>query len=238
MFDFPKSKAPELTPLKNSFVYDDVENELRNLFVDLFETYLSVDAFDTNALGMSHLGTLDLVKRSINADGLVLLPGDKEEPSTRYVYRAWKSRNVQGRGLYFLKTYLQALFPENWVVEQRMQNKALPYPTDLFDRSLYENDPSKFLTSRLNIKVDATTSIPYNLSILIPIISAIIPARFLTKIILYIFAGSKTRIGAWGNPSLKLTGESHIINPNQTMKIYSFGNPCLTLSGFSNVSSN
>lgn len=241
MFDFPKSKAPELAPLKNSFVYDDVENELRNLFVDLFEAYLSVDAFDANALGMAHLGTLDLVRRSVNADGLVLLPGDKEESSTRYVYRAWKSRNVQGRGLYFLKTYLQGLFPGAWRVDQMMQAKASAYPTALFSREFYENDTTKFLTSRLRIVLDAAKTNYPNLLSLLPIISAIIPARFIPRLYLALFTDAKLVVAAVGNPSIKFRFDAYVVSPNWAeflakTQLFGRGNPAITLNISSTIS--
>jgi hypothetical protein len=231
--DFPNAKLPSLIPLQHSFAVDDVEDQLRNLFIDLFDANLSVDAFDINALGMAHLGSFGLVKRMVNADGLVLLPGDREEPATRYVYRAWKSRNVQGRGLYFLKTYLQSLFPGVWSVEQQMQEIAQPYPTALSDRSSTGNDADKFLTSRLSIKLDSAGNIP-DVSGLIPIISAIVPARFVPKMTVVSYGATEMSIAARGNPAITLRSTGDILEPSYVYPdapalMASIGNPAITL---------
>ncbi|MFZ4540031.1 hypothetical protein, partial [Propionivibrio sp.] len=102
------------------------------LFLDLFDSNVAANAFDANVLGSAHLGSLDLVRKSVNMDGLALLQGDREEAATRYLYRAWKSTDVQGRGLHFLRTYLQMMFPNLCEVEQLWQDKSQPYPTALF----------------------------------------------------------------------------------------------------------
>jgi hypothetical protein len=228
--DFPSAQKPSLTPLRYSFAVDDIEDQLRNLFVDLFDSHLSTDAFDANVLGAAHLGTLALVKRSVNKDGLVLLPGDREEAATRYVYRAWKSGNVQGRGLYFLKTYLQALFPGVWSVEQQMQDKAQPYPTAMYDRSQYGDDADKYMTSRVHIKLDATGGIP-DVTSLVPIISAIIPARFVPKLIVVSYSDARYAIAAQGNAAITLRSGGTVLEPS-----VSFNDAPATVAAQGNVS--
>lgn len=120
-----------MLPLAHSGATTTVEAELKALFIELFKSALAQRMFDVNTLGAAHLGSLDLVRRAINADGLVLMQGDRQEAATRYLYRAWKSGDVQGRGLHFLRTYLQLLFPGMCQVEQLWHDKALPYPTGL-----------------------------------------------------------------------------------------------------------
>jgi hypothetical protein len=127
--DFSNAELPRLLPLENSYAENDVEADLKALFLDLFRNMLAPDVFDVNVLGAAHLGSFDLVRQSVNTDGLVLLQGDREEAATRYLYRAWKSGNVQGRGLHFLRTYLQMLFPNECEVEQLWHDKNEPYPT-------------------------------------------------------------------------------------------------------------
>lgn len=129
--DFPNAQLPRLTPLEGSFAENEIEADLKRLFIDLFGSNLAADSFDANVLGSAHLGSFDLVRKSINMDGLVLLQGDREEAATRYLYRAWKSGDVQGRGLHFLRTYLQMLFPNLCEVDQLWHDKALPYPSGL-----------------------------------------------------------------------------------------------------------
>ncbi|MCM1128928.1 MAG: hypothetical protein NC211_03495 [Alistipes senegalensis] len=129
--DFSNAKLPVLLPLENSYAENEIESDLKKFFLDLFNEHLAVDTFDVNVLGAAHLGSFNLVRRSVNADGLVLLQGDREEAATRYLYRAWKSCNLQGRGLHFLRTYLQMLFPNQCKVQQLWHEKDKPYPTAL-----------------------------------------------------------------------------------------------------------
>ncbi|MBL8473713.1 MAG: hypothetical protein JNM98_18125 [Rhodocyclaceae bacterium] len=130
--DFPNAQLPRLLPLENSYAENEVEAGVKALTIDLFNTLLAADVFDANVLGAAHLGSFDSVRRSVNADGLVLLQGDREESATRYLYRAWKSGDVQGRGLHFLRTYLQMLFPNSCQVDQLWHDKTLPYPTGVY----------------------------------------------------------------------------------------------------------
>ena len=130
--DFQNAQLPRLIPLEGSFAENEAEADLKKLFLDLFGANLAGDSFDANVLGAAHLGSLDLVRKAVNTDGLVLLQGDREEAATRYLYRAWKSGDVQGRGLHFLRTYLQMLFPNECEVEQLWHDKESPYPTALY----------------------------------------------------------------------------------------------------------
>lgn len=238
-FDFQNAQTPQLTPLRHSFAVDDAENDLRNLFIDLFDVYIGSAAFDANVLGMAHLGTLGLVRKSVNSDGLVLLPGIGEEAATRYVYRAWKSRNLQGRGLYFLKTYLQALFPGAWDVQQQMQLSAQPYPTALTDRQIAGNDVDKYLTSRLHIKFDA--QYVSDVSALTPVISSIIPARFIPKLMVVLYGNSGIEIASVGRGAITLRGSGTVLPapqnqmPDANSSFASRANIAITLKGSGSV---
>lgn len=129
--DFSNAQLPTLLPLERSYAENAVEADLKQLFLDLFKAKLADDVFDANVLGAAHLGSFNLVRRAVNNDGLVLMQGDREEASTRYLYRAWKSGDAQGRGLHFLRIYLQMLFPGLCQVDQLWHDKSLPYPTGL-----------------------------------------------------------------------------------------------------------
>lgn len=129
-FDFANAQLPRLYPLEQSHAQNEVEDELRRLTMRLWDDHLAEQAFDVNVSGMAHLGSFELVRRSVNQDGLALLPGGGEEPSTRYLYRAWKARNHQGRGLHFARTYLQMLFPNVSKVEQLYMPLEGQYPDD------------------------------------------------------------------------------------------------------------
>jgi len=137
-------------------------------------------------LGAAHLGSFDLVRKAVNTDGLVLLQGDGEEPATRYLYRAWKSRNTQGRGLHFLRTYLQMLFPNIGEVVQLWQGKNALYPTDLRE----EESADAFLTSRLCITVNSWPDANAD-RLVMDCITQVVAARFVPK--LQHFMASSTR---------------------------------------------
>lgn len=126
-FGFPCAQAPEAAPLQASFANGQIESELKAIFLEAF-ALVADDTFDASVLGAAHLGSFDLVRRATNRDGLVLLRGDREEAATRYLYRAWKSGDVQKRGLHFLRTYLQMLFPNVSEVAQLWHDKEMPYP--------------------------------------------------------------------------------------------------------------
>lgn len=175
--DFPNAQLPELTPLKNSFAVDDVENDLRNLFIDLFESMMAQSAFDINVIGVGHLGSLDLIRKLVNVDGLALIDGDREETATRYLYKAWKSRNKNGRGFHFLATYLQLLFPNGYAIEQMAQAKSGTYPNQL--SPLLRSDSTKFSTSRVRVAIDSSKTTWENIDKMAPILSSIIPARLI-----------------------------------------------------------
>lgn len=132
--DYPHALYPSMLPLEASFTRDDTEEDLKRFFIDLFASYLAESAFDANVLGAAHLGSIGLVQKSLNQDGLLLLQGGaSDDASSRYLYRAWKSGNAQGRGLHFLKTYLQLLFPNDCEVRQ-LWGETLdyrPYPQHL-----------------------------------------------------------------------------------------------------------
>lgn len=135
-FGFKNAQMPALLPLEGSFAENAVEADLKRLFIDLFKARLGETAFDANVLGSAHLGSLDLVRKSVNTDGLAMLSGSSEEAATRYLYRAWKSCNTQGRGVHFLRTYLQMLFPNRCEVTQLWHKK-----TDVYPRRLSSTNP-------------------------------------------------------------------------------------------------
>ena len=99
-FDLASVKLPEMKPLQGSFDADDTEQDLRKLFLDLFRNHLAGSAYDVNVSGAMHLGSYDLVRRAVNADGLMLLQGERSEAAVRYLYRAWRARNRNGRGFF------------------------------------------------------------------------------------------------------------------------------------------
>lgn len=175
--DFPNAQLPSLIPLQNSFAADDIEDDLRNLFIDMFELLLAEKAFDLNLIGVGHLGSMDLIRKLVNVDGLALIDGPREETATRYLYKAWKSRNKNGRGFHFLATYLQLLFPNGYNIDQMAQAKSGTYPNEL--SPLSRADSTKFSTSRVRVALDSSKATWENVIKMAPILSSIIPARLI-----------------------------------------------------------
>jgi hypothetical protein len=189
-------QLPQLTPLEKSFAVDEVEEQLKQMFIDLFNAHLAERAHDVNVLGMAHLGTLNLVRRIVSVDGLVFIPNTREEAATRRIYRAWKAGNAQGRGLHFLRAYLQLLFPNSWTIDQQMQAKASPYPTALSPAQYTLNDPDKYLTSRIKVWVSSQASNAGSVGAIAKILKDIIPARLIPEINISETSSTTLRVGS------------------------------------------
>lgn len=193
--DFKNARLPELRPLQGSFTQNKTEAEVKQLALDLFQKTLAEKTFDVNVIGAAHLGSLDSVRKSVNWDGLALLPGTEgdEGAAMRYLYRAWQSRDVQGRGMHFLRSYLQLLFPNLCRVEQMWQEKDTAYPHGLHSAIDPEDviDPeTMYLTSRVLIALDLTVS-TRSITQLTNIFRSILPARLVPQFLFWIIFGVK-----------------------------------------------
>ena len=153
-FDFKLSVKPDAQPLKSSHEANNIEAELKGIFNDLF-ALTGKGTFDAGVLGAAHLGSFDLVRRSVNRDGLVLLSGDREEAATRYLYRAWQSGDIQKRGLHFVRTYLQLLFPGESEVSQLWHTKSGPYGTAFISKEARDPYWYRFI-GEAGLKVDGS----------------------------------------------------------------------------------
>lgn len=174
--------APTLAPLVNSAAYDEIEAELKQVFLDLFATYLRSTERDLNVVGVAHLGSLDLLEKMIKQDGLAVFGDDTY--AVQYLYRAWHARNPK-RGMIFLKTYLQLIWPNGWIVDQLWQDKRLPYPTKLLVRSaITDPDPTTnyFMTSRISVSIADDDESGINIPRVEPALRSALAARFLLEI--------------------------------------------------------
>lgn len=213
--DFPTSKLPELKPLENSFAYDAVEKELKDLFIQLYKENLGQQTFDTCVLGVPHLGSFELVQKTINRDGLSLLRNSAEETATRYLYRAWKSGDIQKRGLSILKIYLQLLFGSLAQVTQLQHPKSgATYPQAVSE--YFHNtglSPNNFLTSRIYVDVDTSLASESIKSISSSIQSAL-PARFVPEIRFKTFTTKSQmsfNFAAVGNMTVQFDGSGTLV---------------------------
>jgi hypothetical protein len=127
--------------------------------MDAFRDFLRSLEREIGVYGAPHLGGFDQVERWVKADGLAMARGGSQD-AMRYLFKAWRARNPK-RGLHFLRTYLQLLWPNAWAVDQLWQKKSQPYGQALYGREellargVINIDDDHFLTSRLNVDVAA-----------------------------------------------------------------------------------
>ena len=182
MFDFQASVIPQMTPLQKSYTNNSFEREIKELFIDLFKTHLGEATFNAFVLGSPHLGSFDLVRKSINTDGISLLQSNVEETTTRYLYRAWKSGDVQKRGLHILRVYVKLLFGSLAEVTQLQHSIHEPYPTKLVEYK--PGDPllpDHYLTSRVYVDIDASFA-DESIKRIASSVQSILAARFVPEI--------------------------------------------------------
>lgn len=173
---------PALGPLVNSAKFNDIESELKQIFLDLFSTYLRASERDLNVYGAAHLGSLDLLTKRIKEDGLAVFGDDIN--AVNYLYRAWNFRNPK-RGMIFLRTYLQLLWPNSFTIDQLWQKKGVPYPTALSARGdITDADPETnyYLTSRIRVSIDDADETGDSATRVLPALLSVLAARFLIEL--------------------------------------------------------
>lgn len=155
----------DLKPLAQSAAYDQAEEELKALTIMLWQKHFAFPASDVNVYGAPHLGSKDLILRSLKADGISNLnPTKLERGNARYLLLADRHKN-QKRGVHFLRTFLKCVWGDDFNIEQLYQSKAEPYPTELKsqdeinEKGLNRND--YFLTSRLSIELGGDSNKPF-----------------------------------------------------------------------------
>lgn len=181
-FDFKSSVVPQMLPLERSFTQNLFEKELKALFISLFKSKLGDQSFNAFVLGSPHLGSFDLVRQCVNSDGISLLQSNGEEIATRYLYRAWKSGDVQKRGLHILRMYIKLLFGNLAEVTQQQHSVNEIYPNHLIDYDpavgLY---PDHYLTSRVYVDID-TSLADESIKRIASSVQSLLPARFVPEI--------------------------------------------------------
>jgi hypothetical protein len=182
-----------LYPLRQSAEGRTVESELKALFIHLYEQRLLEKADDLNVYGAAHLGSFALVERFVKADCLALLRNN-DDGAMRYLYRAWRARN-HGRGLHFLRTYLQLLWPDAWELDQLWQDKDQAYPTALIPAPAPNvAPPNHYLTSRLRVGIEGVTDTPDQIVRMTPALRSVIAAKFVLNVVITRKVESTTRL--------------------------------------------
>ena len=153
--------SQNLKPLQASYEENDLEADLKQLFIDLYESKLRTEDDEINVMGMPHLGSIGLIQKNMRVDGLSLL-NDSDEARMRYIFKAWRYLNKQ-RGLHFLRLYLRVLYGASQDVAQMWQKKGRPYAEVTALKSEDEiirdgeSESDYFLTSRIRVDLDVTT---------------------------------------------------------------------------------
>lgn len=205
--------SPDLLPLRNSAEYDQLESELKAIFLAVFNGMIRARERSLNLYGMPHLGDSELLERNLKADGLAVIRRDAS--SLSFLLKSWRSRNPK-RGLGFLQTYLQTVFPNDWTVDQLWHPIATAdaYPAH---RKAPADPQTHFLTSRVRVGIDVSVVTSSDLTMMARALRSTLAARLVLEIILSQRVRTEFRIanGFGGRILLRTTGTliNQSINP-------------------------
>lgn len=147
--------TPQLGPVAQTHRHDQLESQVIDMMMEIFRANLRDEERSLNANAMPHLASVSMIEMWIMADGLGVIKGGHRD-HLRYLFKAWRSRNPK-RGLHFLRTYLQMIWPNGWTATQMWQQKDAPYPAALVSpltpAEIEAIRPTHFLTSRINVSV-------------------------------------------------------------------------------------
>lgn len=179
-----------LAPLQSSTDYWDeidessIENELKQLFIALFQQSLRTQFRRIDHYGYPHLldePDFETVQRFVKLEGLSLLNRETDnQPYMREVFRAWRGQHPR-RGLGFLAFYLQMLWPNAWQITQYWHSVSTvgSYPSNIVT---HEAEGS-FLTSRVAVTLDPDQiTNPSELVKMIPALKRVVPARIVLNV--------------------------------------------------------
>lgn len=169
--------APALQPLAQSYEANELETELKAIFMAVFEKLLRESERNLNLYGMAHLGGDGLMASALKADGIAMV----KRSSTRmqFLMKANRSRNPR-RGLLFIKKYLQAIWPNIWLVEPLWHPIAevAQYPA----LCVPNGDPeTHFLTSRVRITLPVSSDNGLGLTEIAKAFRSTLPARLMLE---------------------------------------------------------
>lgn len=168
----------DLAPLRESHEANDLEAELKALFMEMLDAFVRAGEREVNTLGTPHLGPFSQVESGVKNEGLALYRR-ADEGAMRYLFRAWRARNPK-RGLHMLRTYLQVLWPQGWTVEQMYQVKGQPYPQVLWAQSA----PDRYRTSRVRVGIESPNTTGDDVLAAVPALRSVVPARILLEFVM------------------------------------------------------
>lgn len=168
-----------LAPYKQSFAFDELEQDIQSLFFEVFNELYGDVIEDIHYYGMPHLGSPKVVERFTKQDGLAVLrrPTSNDE-TMRVIYANWKSLSSK-RGLSFLEFVLQMIWADQWEIQRLYHSteRVDSYPT--LATTMQTRD--SFLTSRINITLSQNIDVDEVIEIA-PILSRLVPANIVAKI--------------------------------------------------------
>lgn len=170
--------APDLQPLRESHEADQLEAELKILFIRLFDQFIRPMAQEVNTVGMPHLGPFEQFERAVKNEGLALVRRGDEE-AMRYLFKAWKARNPK-RGLHMLRLYMRLLWPDGWSVNQLWCDKDGSYPQDV----RLTDGGHHFLTSRVQVTISSGVTSGSDVASVAPALRSVVPARVVLNLTL------------------------------------------------------
>lgn len=168
-----------LSPYNQSFAFDDTEQALKNLFIDVFTELFKDQIGDIHHYGMPHFGSPKVVERFTKQDGLVVLRRQQSSDLImRVIYANWRSM-ASRRGLSFLEFVLQMIWSDQWEIKRMYHSieRGDLYPTL---GTTFETVDS-FLTSRIMIVLQQGINAD-EVSNLSPIISKLVPANIVANV--------------------------------------------------------
>lgn len=168
--------AADLAPLRNSHEADQLEKELKGLFMAMFAQFVRPGLDAVSTLGAPHLGDLDQLERAVKMDGIALQRA-ADEGAMRYLHKAFRARNPK-RGLHMLRSYLQVLFGTGgWELIQQWQEAGQPYPMALHDAGAAD----RYLTTRIHARV-LSTGLARTPELMAQAFRSVLPARMLLNV--------------------------------------------------------
>ncbi len=191
-FGDPDQPEPGLGPLKNSHEADDIERELKEAFIEVFEYVLRAAVKRVDTYGAPHRGDFRVIERFVKHAGLALERRANAEAFMRELFRGWTARNPK-RGLHFLRFYLQLLWPNQYELAQLWHGTGAVYPSD----ATPESGAGRFRTSRVRLYLDVGGGVDSDeLAKLQGSFRAVLPARLVLEAATRSVATATLRFGA------------------------------------------
>jgi hypothetical protein len=183
---------PSLAPLTASAEENQLESELKQVFLTVFGNLVRERERALNLYGMAHLGEEELVQRNLQSDGLALIRQDAAR--MRFLLKAWRARNPE-RGVLFLKKYLQTVWPNEWSIDQFWHPiaTAIEYP----EHKTVDGDPeTHFLTSRVRVGVSVAVDDGTGLIAMQKALRSTLAARLVLEMVLMVEMANEVRLAS------------------------------------------